>query len=456
MQRSLAYKLGTLVLLSLILLIPLSMIEGLVSQRQSQRDQVVQDIARSSSQAQQLTGPLLVIPYSRKVRHWVSQKDSNQRFLEERIETGRLYFLPERFLLDGRLSSELRSRGIYQSRLYQSRQHISGHFQLPSRLGISGDLADYQFEAPFISVGISDIRGIGNAPRLQLNGREIDFQPGAGDPLPGSGVHAVLPELDVSQGQRLEFAFDLQLQGSGSLAITPVGRESRVSLQSDWPHPSFFGDYLPAERTVQEQGFSARWQTSFFATSLEEVLASCSAGRECQALQARQLGVSLIDPVDQYLKSERAIKYALLFVALTFAGVFLCEVLRRLSVHPLQYLLVGMALALFYLLLLSLAEHLPFALAYLLAASACVSLLGVYAASMLRSLRHGALFAAALAALYAMLYAVLGAEDYALLMGSLLVFGVLAAFMLLTRHIDWYSVGRPAVSAGTGTAAEHA
>lgn len=447
MIRSLGFKLGAIALLVLLLSIPLLMIGGLVAERQALRDGVVEDIARSSSHAQQLTGPLLVVPYRKLVRSWNTHPVSGERQLEEREQRGRLYFLPERFALDGDLTTELRSRGIYQARLYRSSNRISGHFALPAQLGIAEDFADYRFDAPFLAVGISDIRGIGNALELRLGEQTVAFQPGAAEPLLGAGVHAPLAALDASRAQRLEFAFELELQGTGQLAITPVGRESQVALRADWPHPGFVGDYLPVEREVRRDGFAARWQTSFFATNLEEALQRCAGGLDCETFNARHFGVSLIDPVDQYLKSERAIKYALLFIVLTFAGFFLCEVLGRLAVHPVQYGLVGLALALFYLLLLSLAEHLAFALAYLLAAGACVALIGVYAGCILHSARRGAGFAAALGGLYAMLYALLGAEDYALLMGSLLVFGLLAAVMVLTRRLDWYGLGKPAVAA---------
>jgi len=255
-------------------------------------------------------------------------------------------------------------------------------------------------------------------------------------------VHAPLPVLDSQGGQTLEFAFDLKLQGTEQLSITPVGRDSRVELTSGWPHPSFVGEYLPSSREVSAKGFKAQWQTSFFATNLEEALADCVREDSCNALTARNFGVSFVDPVDQYLKTERAIKYALLFIGLTFAVFFLFEVLKRMAVHPVQYALVGMSLALFYLLLLSLSEHLSFALAYGIAATACVLLIGFYVSYVLHSALRGAGFGTLLALLYGMLFGLLGAEDYALLMGSVLVFGVLAGVMVLTRKLDWYGVGR--------------
>lgn len=442
MNRILGFKLGAIALLIVFLLIPLSMIDGLVNERQYQRESVLQDIARSSSYRQQITGPILVQPYTRHWLEWKTHAKTGERYQEERQSRGRLYFLPETFVLNGYVDTEQRARGIYKALLYRSDNQISGSFRLPANLGLGENLAQYRFERPFLTVGISDIRGISSDLKLQFQGASLNFAPGSGDERFGAGVHALLPALDTRGDQPLAFAFNLKLQGTEQLGITPVGRDSRVELSSDWPHPSFVGEYLPASREVSGAGFSALWQTSFFATDMEQVLQACVTRNDCKGLGARHFGVSFVDPVDQYLKTERAIKYALLFIGLTFAVFFLFEVLKRMAVHPMQYALVGMSLALFYLLLLSLSEHLSFAWAYAIAATACVALIGFYVSHVLHSALRGGAFAGLLALLYALLFGLLGAEDYALLLGSVLVFGVLAGFMLLTRKLDWYGVGR--------------
>lgn len=442
MSRILGFKLGAIALLILLLLIPLSMIGGLVSERQYQRAEVLQDIARSSSYRQQLTGPILVLPYTKVWQEWKTHEKTGERYMEEQQYRGRLYFLPERFVLNGTVSTEERARGIYKALLYRSDNQISGAFKLPARLGLGDELGLYRFDQPFLSVGISDIRGISNDLQLRFNGATMGFEPGSGDEYFGAGVHAPLPAVDSQGEQLLEFAFDLKLQGTEQLSITPVGRDSRVELSSDWPHPSFVGEYLPSSREVSATGFSALWQTSFFATNLEEALHDCVAKDSCGGLTSRNFGVSFVDPVDQYLKTERAIKYALLFIGLTFAVFFLFEVLKRMAVHPVQYALVGMSLALFYLLLLSLSEHLSFATAYGISALACVALIGFYVSHVLHSAVRGGAFGLLLAALYGLLFALLSAEDYALLMGSILVFGVLTGVMVLTRKLDWYGVGK--------------
>ncbi|MDN7143308.1 cell envelope integrity protein CreD [Pseudomonas sp. JQ170] len=440
MNRTLSIKLGAIAFLIILLLIPLLMIGGLIGERQELRDTVVQDIAQSSSFSQQISGPVLVVPYRKTERRWKLQ--DGQTTQETSQVNGHLYFLPETFELKSSIDTELRSRGIYQARLFHADNHISGQFKLPAQWGITEDYADYRFEPAFLAVGISDIRGIDKGLQLQLNDRRLDFQPGTRLGWLGSGVHVALGALDAHAETLLDYRFDLSLQGTGQLHVLPVGRTTSVSMASNWPHPSFIGNYLPSSRKVDAGGFSARWQTSFFSTNLEDALSQCQVHANCEDFRARAFGVSFVDPVDQYLKSERAIKYALLFIALTFAGFFLFEVLKNLSVHPIQYALVGAALALFYLLLLSLSEHLGFGLAYLLSAGACVLLIGFYLCHVLHSLWRALGFALGLAVLYAMLYGLLSAEDYALLMGTLLLFGLLGVFMVLTRRLDWYSTGR--------------
>ncbi|MCX2543921.1 cell envelope integrity protein CreD [Pseudomonas sp. COW5] len=442
MNKNLTFKLGAIALLILLLLVPLLMIDGIIDDRQQRRDGVLEDIARSSSYSQQISGPVMVVPYRKVIRTWKTREKNGEQYLELSEERGRLYFLPERFELDGQVQTELRARGIYEARLFHAENRISGHFSLPAQLGITEDFTDYHFDAPFLAIGISDIRGIENALKLELGSQRLDFVPGTQVGWLGEGVRATLPALDTTQATELAFGFDLRLQGTGSLQVLPVGKTSRVNLSANWPHPSFIGNFLPAKREVTDQGFTADWQTSFFSTNLQEAMNRCVSGNDCEAFNGRSFGVSFIDPVDQYLKSERAIKYALLFIVLTFAGFFLFEVLKSLAVHPVQYALVGVALAFFYLLLLSLSEHIGFALAYLLSASGCVLLIGFYVCHVLRSVRHGLSFSAGLAALYGLLYGLLSAEDYALLMGSLLLFGLLGVFMVLTRNLDWYGVGQ--------------
>jgi inner membrane protein len=405
---------------------------------------VVADIARSSSYSQTLVGPVLVIPYTKQEHYWVLNA-KKEKVAETRYVTGSLHFLPDTLRINAQLKTELRERGIYRARLYHADSRIEGAFNVPAQLGISENFADYEFSKPYVAVGISDIRGIENSLKLTVNDEVFDFSPGAEMSVLGNGVHATLAASSLAhagkQPLELLFSFDLKLQGTEQLQFLPIGQDTHVRLSSDWPHPSFNGEFLPVERNIDAQGFTARWQTSYFSTNIAEYFTRCINTDNCNEFRQRLLGVKLIDPVDQYVKSDRAIKYALLFIGLTFASFFLFEVLKRLQIHPVQYALVGIALAFFYLLLLSLAEHLGFALAYLLSSAACVLLIGFYVSTVLQSIARAIGFSVALSLLYSLLYGLLSAEDYALLMGSLLLFVLLGVFMSLTRKVDWYSLG---------------
>jgi inner membrane protein len=452
MNRGLMFRIGAILLLIVLLMVPLIMIGELVRDRQKARDAVVQDIARSSAEAQTVTGPILVVPYTRTVQE--QQLDAaRQTVTVTREVAGELRLLPATFDLGGDLATEELRRGIYKARLFDAKLRLAGRFDVPAHYGVPDtELGSYKFGQPRLVVGISDIRGIGNALSLQANGQRIDFVPGTGLRMLGAGVQAPLTLEDSGSQRPLEYQLDLQLQGTSDFKVTPVGRDSHVVLRSDWPHPSFVGQFLPRDRQITGSGFSAEWQTSFFATNLEESLARCPAeavsdAPDCAEFSGRHFGVSFIDPVDQYLKSERAVKYGFLFIALTFGGFFLLEVLRRFTVHPVQYALVGFALALFFLLLLSFSEHIGFAAAYAVSALACVGLITFYVTHVLDSRAGGAGFGGALAALYALLYGILSSEDYALLTGSLLVFGLLAMVMVLTRRVNWSGVGAPAAAA---------
>lgn len=440
------FKIGAILFLTLLLLIPMVRIQFLIRERQALRNSVVQDIARGAGYAQTVTGPLLIVPYTRKVQE--QQLDANQKPVTVTRETsGELRLLPATMDLAGQLDTDERQRGIYKARIFNADAKLAGRFDIPANYGVGNDAGSYSFGTPHLVLGISDIRGIGNALTLRANGATVAFQPGTGTAVLTGGVQAPLTITTTAAEQALEYQIELKLQGTGDFQVTPVGRDSHVKLVSDWPHPSFVGEFLPRERDISAKGFTAEWQTSFFATNMEEWLGHCEAvieidNKSCAGFRGQHFGVSFVDPVDQYLKSERAAKYAFLFIGLTFAGFFVFEVLRRFSVHPVQYGLVGLSLALFFLLLISFSEHIGFAAAYALSAIACVGLITFYVRHVLGSVSHAMGFGGALAALYGLLYGILSSEDYALLMGSLLVFGLLAAVMVLTRKVNWARLGQ--------------
>ena len=315
-------------------------------------------------------------------------------------------------------------------------------------------------------VAVSDARGIRRA-EVSVAGESLPVVAGT---LHGShprGFHAVLPEAVRDADAGLSATVTMELVGTTALAVAPIADDTRMQLGANWPHPSFGGRFLPIARDVRADGFNATWQISSLATTAPADFArgasQCTPGAvneddsESAALIARAavpagsaaaagcveaFSVTFIDPVNPYSLSDRAIKYGLLFVGLTFVAVGMVEVLRRLRVHPIQYLLVGCAISIFFLLLLSLSEHWSFEVSYASAASACVALLAFYASHLLRGWRPGLAFGAGIAALYGALYTLLQMEQTALVIGSVLLFSVLAAVMVLTRRLDWYGLLR--------------
>ena len=457
MQKALAWKIGIVVLLALAVQLPIAMIDGLTDERKARRDGVVADIARSAAEAQTLAGPVILVPYTHRSTQLTTRTDDEGRThttQRERLRSGWVALLPETLAIDGALRLHQKRRGIYTARLYEGTLELRGRFVVPPGHRVHTSGAEYEWGRAQLVVGLSDPRGLREGARIEWDGAPLELAPGGIDaPALARGLHADLGPLanPTSAGPRqYPFRITLALRGSQRLDLMPLGRTTRVALASDWPHPSFTGRMLPeADTRISDAGFAATWRTNHFATNLAQALQGCLDTKRCDDYLGSAFGVAFIEPVDLYLTLERALKYGFLFVGLTYAAFFLFELLARLAIHPIQYGLVGIALAVFFLLLLSLSEHLAFATAYAIAALACVSLIGVYLATVLRGARRSMLFAAGLGALYVALYAVLRLEDHALLMGSALVFALLAATMIGTRRVDWYRVGPVQPAAGS-------
>ena len=437
MQKKLFTKLAVIGLMALLLLVPLALIESQISARGHRQFEVIRDIAESAAGPQTLIGPVLQVRYRERVE--VRGKDSatGNETVRYEIVTRSTVVPPQILTIDGDARIEVRNRGLYRANLYRLGLTLEGRFDLPARLGLEPGRDIVSAEA-FLVLGLSDPRGVENDPQVKVDGRVYRFATGSERTLAGAGLNLALGALDTRTARSFEFAVPLSLTGTSRLAIAPAGEATTVTLRSHWPHPSFQGRFLPVERRVSADGFEARWQVSHLARNFERVLAAdTDGGRET-------LAVSFVDPVNVYLQGERAVKYGVLFVVLTFAAFFLTEVLRRQAIHPLQYLLVGLALAIFFLLLVALSEHIHFALAYAVSAGACVLLIGTYLAGALGGRRRGMGFGGGIAMLYAVLYGLIQSEDNALLMGTLLLFAALGATMLATRKIDWYRFGASA------------
>ncbi|OGA08265.1 MAG: hypothetical protein A3D95_08075 [Betaproteobacteria bacterium RIFCSPHIGHO2_12_FULL_69_13] len=445
MDRSTALKCALVALLALVLLVPVSMIRDLIAERQARRNEAVGGIALGWGQRQTIAGPYLVVPYERTWTE-VAQEIVDGKTRERRTErseslVARLPAESVRWKVDAATSE--RSRGIYRARLYVARIRAEGQLRVPANFGVAEGKGRIKWGTPRLVLGVSDPRGLRSVSALSLGAAAAEFAPGAGDPALAAGIHAPLETL-AGEAQSLPFDFSLDLAGAESIAIAPLARDTFVAMRADWPHPSFRGVFLPARHELGPDGFTARWQVSRYAAQGAERLAACERAKPCPQLGAQALEASFIESAGLYQRLERASKYGFLFIGLTFAAFFLFEMLRRLPIHPVQYALVGLALAMFFLLLAALSEHLAFALAYAAATLACTGIVAVYVGYVLRNARAGLAFGGALGALYGVLYMLLGAEDYALLAGSVLLFGLLTAVMIATRRVDWYHLTRAA------------
>ena len=427
-------KLVLIGLLTLALLIPLGMIRSLVDERDARRRTTEGEIVHQWGGEQTVAGPLLVVPYLER------QKDEKGR-IEEVVR--RAVFLPQTLRIAGKVQPERRRRGIYEVTLYTADLALEGAFVRPdfSRWRVAP--ADVLWNEAELVVDIAGLRGLRERVQLRWADRTIAFAAGSGETgLLNGAIRAPLPRdlQPREEGREYVFSMRLPLQGGRSLTFLPLGEETTLRLSSPWTAPGFGGAFLPRSRTLGYAGFDAEWYVLSLNRSYPQAWRPGEVDED--SLRASGFGVDLVVPVDTYLKTERSIKYGLLFILLPSLVFFLFELFARRRVHPMQYLLVGLADCLYFLLLLSLGEHLSFGLAYLLAALATVALVTSYAAAVLGGWRRALALCPLLALSYAFLYIALQSEDYALLIGTLGVFAVLAAVMLVTRRVDWYRLGR--------------
>ena len=422
--------------LLLLLLIPLSMVRVVITERTQNREQATHEVARAHAGPQTLTGPVLHVPYTETFTRTLVVDVAKNTKREETIKEHRVATVfPATMDTRSRLTTETRWRGIFPVTVYTSRHDSAGRFvwNSPTPREKGGQITLGQ---AWLTLGVSDLRGLTGRPEIRLGDAALAFaaSPAAANlPLP---LAAPFDAALLQPGATLDFTLGMDLAGTGQIGFVPLADENKVTLVSSWPHPSFGGDFLPRSRTVNAEGFEASWSVPSLSTQAQQQFLNEAKDRpplDC-------FSVSLSNPVDVYRLTERATKYGLMFIVLTFAAFFVLEMVRRWRIHPMQYLMIGAALVLFFLLLLSLSEHMDFLLAYLAGSAACIALLAHYLRHVLGGWRPALGMGGLLVALYGVLYGILVSEDNALMMGSLLLFGVLATVMVATRRIDWYNV----------------
>ncbi len=432
-RRSITLKLISIGILILILLIPTSMLTSLIYERQNIRDSAIEEVSSKWGNRQTFGGPVLSIPYTSTVRDAKGNSETIIRYA---------HFLPEQININGILSPEKRYRGIYVVVLYNSKLHVTGKFNYPDINALDIPENNYLYKDAFISLGITDMKGINEAVNLKLNDTTYSFNPGL--PTHDIFTSGISFKIDLEKQTEFNFEFDLNLNGSTSINFLPLGKETNVALQSNWNNPSFEGSFLPDKRAINAQGFSANWKVlqlnrnypqqgtgSFISNNGEDNVAGNNQV---------SFGVKLLLPIDEYQKTMRSVKYCVMFIIITFLTFFFVEVLNKKRIHPIQYLLVGFAVCLFYVLLLSISEHLKFDSAYLIACLSCLALITFYVKYIFKNNKLTVIFSSLLLLLYGFFYSLMQLEDYALLLGSVGLFIILTTIMYLTRKIDWYGI----------------
>lgn len=409
-------------LLILVLLIPAGMIRNLIIERNSLRDNVVNEVSYKWGNPQTIAGPIITIPY----KNYYKKDDK----IIEHIEYA--HFLPETLDIKGQLNPEIRYRGIYKVVVYNSLLKFNGSIKKPDFSAWKIPNENIIWENATLSIRVPDMRGIKDVIKINWNKNSYDVNPGINNQ--NNSYTGVSANVEFTEEDTYNFNFELNLNGSDALNFIPIGKETNISINSDWNSPSFEGSFLPYQRNITEEGFSAKWKILHLNRSFPQQWLG-----DAYSIDESTFGVKLLLPVDHYQKSLRSVKYAIMFISLTFMIFFFTEILNKKRIHPIQYLLVGLGLSIFYTLLVSLSEQLSFNLAYLIASISIITLITIYAHSIFKNLKLTSIVAFILIILYGFLFTILQLQDYSLLLGSIGLFVALATVMYLSRKIDWYS-----------------
>ncbi|MHA9560749.1 cell envelope integrity protein CreD [Klebsiella pneumoniae] len=431
LKSPLFWKITTLIGCIVLLSLPLMMVRELINERADYRSEVVDAIEQSTSGSQKLAGPLIAIPITETLTRMENQKEVNYQ------RNWVYYWLPESLAVTGKQTVESRRVGIYSGQVWHNALQIKASFD-PLRLAALRK-TNIVLGQPRLVVSVGDARGIGAIHAPEVNGNVLSVEPGLGISGDGAGIHMPMPAL-AEDNKPLEIAFSLDLNGTGEFSLVPLGRNSELQLTSNWPHPGFLGSFLPTQREVSAAGYRAHWQSSWFANDMGSYFKD---DMEIPWSRLPAFSADVMSLADQYQLTDRATKYAILLIGLTFMAFFVFESLTRRPLHPMQYLLVGLSLVLFYLVLLALSEHIGFTAAWLAASLSGAVMNGIYLQAVPRGWRNSLLFVAALLLLDGVMWFLLHSEDSALLLGTGVLALALSVLMFLTRRVDWYALSLP-------------
>ncbi len=434
-RNSVSLKLFIITFLVLLLLIPTAMIKSIIYERQLLNEETTAEVSSKWANEQLVVGPILTIP----LVYEYEREYKNNTKIEHETVTVQEYFhlLPSNLEIIGQVDPKKLTRGLYEVVVFNSKSSVSGSFDLKINPNKSG-LKAIKWEEAFITIGISDLRGIKDEIKFKWGDKNLKVESGSNiSSLISSGVTAIIPQLMADKDKEINFHFDLNLQGSKNLSYIPVGATTNVEMQSSWSSPSFDGSFLPDARNLSKEGFTASWKVLQLNRNFPQSWVGSNQGIN---LYESAFGVNFILGLDDYQKSMRSAKYAVMTIVLTFLIFFLVEVLHKRKIHPFQYTLVGLSLSLFYVLLISISEHTSFNMAFVISAIAIITMISLYSLSVFKSGKHSLLLVATLIGIYGFLFVTLQLTDYALLMGSLGLTVILGITMYFTRNINWYKL----------------
>ncbi|MCF8276841.1 MAG: cell envelope integrity protein CreD [Flavobacteriales bacterium] len=422
LNGSVTVRIFSITILVLLLMIPNSMIRDIIRERQMTSNDAISEVSAKWGFEQTVVGPVVSVPYLT----YTEDKEGKRTFTKNWS-----HFLPENLNIVADITTENRKRGIYEVVVYSSDMTLSGNFTNPDPAQLNIDPEYFLTDQAIISMGIPDMRGINEKVSLHFNDTVAEFGPGVPtNDLFDEGISVRMPLKPTASS---EFEIKLDLKGSQLLNFVPIGRETQVSISSDWPHPSFEGAFLPDEHLIDENGFTASWKVLDLNRNFPQAWKGVRTG-----IFESAFGFKLFMPNDHYQQSMRSAKYAILFISLTFMVFFFMETINKKRIHPIQYILVGLALSIFFVLLLSLSEFIGFNAAYAVGAGATTLLIVIYSSSILSSKKLTAFLLGLLTVMYGFIFTILQLEDTALLVGSIGLFIILATIMIWSRKVDWY------------------
>ena len=432
-QNSVTIKLSFIGLLILVLLIPSSLVENLITERARRQEDIKNDVSEKWSASQLIQGPVLVIPYKKHVK----SLDSSQKEIQKDVPDN-LYLLPDELHMIAELKTQILHRGIFDVVVYNTIVKITGNFAKPNLSPLSLTPDQLLPEKSKITFSISDLKGLKTNPTINIAGQVLQAEPTfAENALFSNGLQSLV-NLSGSIIREIPFKYSLDLKGSEELSFLHLGKTTDVEVSGNWSSPSFDGRYLPDSRKIDESGFSAKWRMLYYNRPYpQQWVGDDTLLNNLKKQQDASFGVKLRLPVDQYQKTTRTSKYSLLIILFTFISLFLTEVIQKQRVHVFNYTLIGAAMIIYYSLLLSFSEQIGFNMAYLLASAATVILITIFIGSLLKNMKASLLFGFILSIFYAFIFVIIQLEDYALIMGSIALFIIVATLMYFSRKISW-------------------